>query len=142
MVEVVEYPREVIERYIQERQVLELRVAELEAEKVARPVPRPIPTTPIRVGQPMPIPPDNCASVVERQLRAQLEAARVAMAKVLPPEHGPGGRAFDNWIEARRIVGLEHEYWVTRHRWNFMSKPPTNPVDRLELGLEEEKANG
>jgi hypothetical protein len=31
MVEVVEYPREVVERYVQERKALELRVAELEA---------------------------------------------------------------------------------------------------------------
>ena len=77
------------------------RVAELEAEKAQRHAQRPIPTTPIRVGLPMPIPPDDCASVVERRLLARvaeleaIDGERAALAELhilcadagIPPGH-------------------------------------------------------
>lgn len=48
-----------------------------------RPAQRPIPTTPIGVTAPMPAPSDTCASVVERQLRAQLAAARACVGAMI-----------------------------------------------------------
>ena len=68
----------------------EAEVKRLKKESAsARPAMRQIPTTPIAVGAPMPPPPDGCASVTERQLRAELQVLREASRWIPVEEDEP-----------------------------------------------------
>ena len=86
---------------IKQRDDAEAEVVRLRGLQPAR---RPIPTTPIHVGPPMPTPPDDCASVVERELRAQLAAVRSAV-EVLTLRSWPLMPA--DWVDVRQALGLE-----------------------------------
>jgi hypothetical protein len=80
MVEVVEYPREVVERYVQERKALELRVAELEAAlETARVAVEELPFDAHEINCESLNPDPDCDGWCDCNVMSRIEKARLAL---------------------------------------------------------------